>query len=115
MRLVDLDAEFCRWADVAMPGPAHQLVTGRQRTMATGMPFAQAQGIRFKCPCAGRHWQVLSFDGRGLEDHQGSQVRKGGPSRWVATGTCIDDLTLTPSIDTTCWSGHVAAGQATTP
>ena len=95
-------------------GPAHPFTVGRPVAMTSGpdVPFDLAQGIRFRCPCAGRHWQVLSFDGRGLDDHQGSQVRRGGPSRWAATGTCIDDLTLSPSIDTTCWVGHVTAGQA---
>lgn len=102
-RLADLDPEFLR----------HE-----GRTLV-GVPFEMAQSIWFECPvCVGKcgHHVLVSFADRSLSDDQGSQNRDGKPSRWQATGTCIDDLTLHPSVDCTpgcSWHGWVKNGEVT--
>lgn len=100
-RLADLDPQFLRHAGQTL----------------VDVPFGEAQSVWFECPVCreGRgHHVLVSFAGRGLADDQGSQNRKGEPSRWNVTGTGIDDLTLHPSVDCTpgCpWHGWVRNGE----
>lgn len=102
-RLADLDPEFLRHED----------------RMLVNVEFEQAQSVWFRCPtCIGNrsHHVLVSFADRGLVDDQGSQNRDGKPSRWRASGTGVDDLTLHPSINCTpsCpWHGWVKSGVVT--
>lgn len=110
MKLTDLDAELCTWQDVPMPAvPGHP--GGNYPRMSRTDDFSQAQGVRFRCACAARHWQVIGFEGRGLLDHQASQARRGGPARWTVNGTGLADLTLGPYIEVDCGRWAVTAGQ----
>lgn len=83
--------------------------------------FALAQGIWFLCPACfkknngpvGTHVVEVGFESRGLLPKQSSHSRSGEPSRWRATGTGYDDLTLEPSVDCGCWHGFVRNGEVT--
>lgn len=75
--------------------------------------LSEAQGLMFLCPHCGCT-QQMTFRDRGVQDHQGSHNREGLPSRWSVAGTGIEDLTLTPSIDSGCgWHGFITHGEAT--
>jgi hypothetical protein len=78
--------------------------------------LAQAQGVWFLCPkcftanggAAGTHMVLCWFRDRGVP----AEVTP-GPARWVVTGTGLDDLTLSPSIQLlgACkWHGFIVAG-----
>lgn len=82
--------------------------------------LAEADGIYFKCPACGGHMVAPTFAGRNVASHLGSHGRGGEPTRWNASGSGYDDLTLTPSIDLSgprgpaCqWHGFVTNGVAT--
>jgi hypothetical protein len=67
---------------------------------------AEADQIMFLCPAcfaknggaSGTHSVLVTFAGRNVPDEAGSRDAEGNPSRWNASGTTIDDLSLTPSI-----------------
>lgn len=110
MRLVDLEPKFIR----------HETREGREYSIPVAT-LAEAQSVEFLCPTCfaknggpvGTHGVIVTFAGRGAADHQGSQGRNGGPTRWTVTGSGFDDLTITPSIDTTpgcTWHGHITNG-----
>ena len=106
-----------------------------ERVVASGKAWREvdsleeAQGVRFLCPACyaanggpvGTHSIVCWFRDRGVDD-----AELPGPARWVATGTGIEDLTLSPSVlvraDRTpeaprgCvgWHGYVAGGEVRT-
>ena len=106
MNLTDLDATFRRILD--------------ERTDQEGVPFAEAQGIRFLCPKCfeanghkpeGVHSVLCWFADKDVPDGKSP-----GPARWQATGTSVEDLTLTPSVLLTSgcrWHGFVTAGLVT--
>lgn len=98
-----------------------------------------AQGVMFQCPKCAQGKEIIEQE----DDFEGESVMmKGvsgahyiicwfknpmkarpvpesispGPGRWTAWGTCIDDLTLTPSVflKTGCaWHGFIRDGVAT--
>lgn len=101
MRLVDLEARFLR---VAHPGHF------------TGTEFEHAQGIVFLCPLCfrknggevGTHSVIVWFAERGVPDNLDPK------GRWEAVGTCLNDLTVTPSIQVVggcAWHGYVVKGE----
>jgi hypothetical protein len=132
VRLIDLDPTFVRYEEreetwqrvVGDPlmwkaGDPTELKTGPRAYTVPVETLAEAQGIRFVCPkCAGGsgHRCDVSFAGRGVPDHLGSQTDKGAPSRWSVSGTGFEDLTLQPSIQLIggCnWHGYLLNGDAT--
>lgn len=115
MRLRDLNAHFVRYETRIQ---TYERVVGDPLTWKAGDPveqitgpvehrsrvesLADAQGLIFDCPkCNAGHSIEASFAGRGVADNQGSRNHEGKPSRWNVTGTGLDDLTLTPSVDCT--------------
>jgi hypothetical protein len=41
-----------------------------------------------------------------------SKLNPDGPRpRWIMSGTSLEDLTLTPSIDTGCWHEYITLGE----
>lgn len=81
--LRELDAVFIDQYDVAQ-GSFHE----------RGELLAEAQGLLFKCPLAKcSHFIVVWF--RDCEVPPEATPKP----RWIAQGSCIDDLTLTPSIN----------------
>ena len=143
MNLTELDPEFVRWEDKVEKcekvAPGFEITTedGYEKWVAAGRPFveemcirtylpsvptlAEAQGILINCPkCQNSqaHRISIAFAGRGVLDHQATVSSDGRPTRWTVTGTGMDDLTLTPSIDCTsrnpnCWHGFITAGDIT--
>jgi len=119
MKLTDLDATFVRYGE-----SLHEVdTTSGKRTIMLEreihvVTLGEAQGIRFQCPrcfSTSGHYVGVSFEGRGVPDHLGSQGRNGKPSRWTVSGTGIEDLSLSPSIDISesCgWHGFVTNGVA---
>lgn len=71
----------------------------------------EANGVLFDCPKCGRH-SVLAWDRSIAADIEPK------PGRWTFSGTCIDDLTLDPSVDLSrsgvgcLWHGWVKNGDA---
>ena len=111
MRLTELEPRFIR----------HETRDGGEFSVPVDT-LADAQSVEFLCPvcfaknggAVGTHLVIVTFAGRGSADHQGSQSRNGGPSRWTVSGTGFDDLTTTPSVDTTpgcTWHGFITSGQ----
>ena len=113
MRLRDLHATFQK----ATEGEGHHKVE----------TLAEADGVMFQCPkCAqgletfdedrgrgvrGAHYVLCWFRGRVSDD------LTPGPGRWDASGTSLDDLTLSPSVHLSgasgCqWHGWVQSGTA---
>ena len=100
MKLSELDPVFMRVLD-------------GKRMCAVG-PFEEADGVMFLCPYCfrenggskGTHVVLVWFEGG-----------KAGPewtpaARWKASGTCLEDLTISPSIHMpSCWHGYVRGGQ----
>jgi len=87
--------------------------TGFQRVET----IAEASGVMFLCPKCfadikgkGCHSIVCWFEGKV------SDLEMPGPGRWTPTGTTIQELTLSPSINLSgggCgWHGFVQNGQA---
>lgn len=115
MRLVDLEPEFVRYRTDTGPSGVRQI-------LSPAANLAEAQGVMFLCPVCfarnggsvGTHLIAVTFHGRGATDDQGSRGRGGQPSRWHATGSSAEDLTLTPSIDLGpggCgWHGFITNG-----
>ncbi len=71
--------------------------------------MADANGVMFDCPKCGRH-SVLVWDQTiptGIEP---------GPGRWIMTGSSLDDLTLSPSVNLPkiecAWHGWIKNGDA---
>lgn len=141
MKLLDLDAEFIRWKDIidtwekVAPGFETATAEGSAAWKNAGFPTVQhtgvrtyivsvdalsdAQGVMLNCPKCRNHMVQIAFAGRGVADHHGLRSSDGSPTRWtVVSGTALDDLTLTPSIDCTpsnpnCWHGFITNGEAT--
>jgi hypothetical protein len=80
---------------------------------------ASASGLIMLCPgcfeknggAVGTHSALLWFRARAVPTHL-----QPGPGRWYATGTSIENLSLTPSVvigDPACWHGWIRAGETT--
>lgn len=97
MRLADLDARFVVATD-----------TGWRDVDA----FADAQGVLFDCPkCLGH--KIMAWWPNAPSQLAGDPS---GGKRWNASGTSLDDLTLSPSILLTSpegcgWHGFVRDGK----
>lgn len=111
-RLVDLDAHLLAYAPEKDENgkPLHRF--------KEDVPMSLAHGIRFACPkafainhgLAGTHMIQVYFAGSPVPPELGRN-RKGEPVRWQASGSGLDDLSLSPSIqedDDICkWHGWV--------
>lgn len=78
---------------------------------STVQSVAEATSVMFICPECEGHYILVHFRGRVPDDAKPK-------ARWDVTGTTIDDLTLSPSIDLTgatdCgWHGFVQNGEVT--
>ena len=131
MKLTDLAARFVRHA--VEPAPHYhgkKLPDGSTQWGGFDIDvfhvvptLAEADGIVFLCPKSyaknngpvGTHSVRVYFEGSAVPTRIG-QNSAGQPVRWKATGTGLDDLTLTPSIleqDGICeWHGFVTNGDA---
>ena len=99
MRLADLEPTFVKHT------------SDESFTRLLGVSFADASGVLFVCPtCKAEqsHSVLVWFRDRGVPD-----AMTPGPGRWVASGTCLDDLTLQPSIAIRCWHGWIKNGEVT--
>lgn len=107
------------WRD----GDPTEEVTGPRAYTILDVPFAEAQGIEFQCPACfvtnggsiGTHWCNVTFADRGVPDQLGSHNQEGKPTRWVATGSSLADLSTQPSIQLAggCgWHGYITNGNA---
>lgn len=104
MRLAELEPQFVV-REVREDGVYHV------RTDA----LAQAQGVRFLCP------KCFAANGGAVGTHMVLCWAPGvpadaepGPGRWPMTGTSLEDLTLTPSIQLNggcAWHGFVRDGE----
>jgi Family of unknown function (DUF6527) len=82
--------------------------------------LSEAHGIHFICPKSfaahqgrvGAHMMQLYFSGSPVPPRLGTN-KSGQTVRWNVSGTCMDDLSLTPSIqeeDSLCaWHGFVGS------
>lgn len=82
---------------------------------------AEADEIMFLCPACfaknggavGTHSVLVSFADRSVPDGAGSRGADGKPTRWMVSGSNLDNLVLTPSILLTgpgCgWHGFVGS------
>lgn len=106
MRLRDLNAEFVRYVQA-----------GSFQRGSTAV--SEAHGVIFDCPgCNGGHSVLVWF-----RDRPVPSTEEPSSARWEASGSTIDDLTLSPSINldtesariakTCCWHGWVKNGDAT--
>jgi hypothetical protein len=87
--------------------------------------FAEADRVSFLCPACyeknggkiGTHRVAVDFEGRSTPDEACVHNSEGQPVRWTASGTCIEDLTLSPSIAIIggcAWHGLVENGATRT-
>jgi len=93
VKLTDLAPQFMRTVD--------------ERRMCA-CNFESAQGIMFVCPvCADGHVVLVWFEDRGVPESWQPKPR------WGVSGTGLDDLTISPSIDggPGCWHGFVRDGE----
>lgn len=88
-----------------------------------------AQGLLLWCPCGygkpeyplegGRpHAVIVPFlnprNAPEVTAGHGPQNKSGGARpRWTMSGTRLGDLTLSPSIDVSCWHGYIRVGRVT--
>lgn len=121
MRLTD------SWFDAAFIGRIDPVTLGYSsnfdsRQPEHAIPFAEAQALILWCPCGyghpkypidgGRpHAIIVPFRDRGVPDNYGPIGRdKKTRPQWGVSGTSLDDLVITPSIDAgepSCWHGHI--------
>lgn len=79
-----------------------------------GAQLEGAQGLLLYCPCcfgkdSGAHALVVSF-----ANPQGAPAAppEADPNpRWTMTGTGLEDLTLSPSVNAGCWHGWIQNGE----
>lgn len=82
--------------------------------------LAEADHIMFLCPLCfeknggaiGTHSVMVTFAGRNVPDEAGTRGKDGKPTRWNVSGSSLDDLVLTPSIQLNggCnWHGFVGS------
>lgn len=78
-----------------------RIVDGRELHIPV-VRLDEANAVDFDCPCGEGHKQGVSFRGRGAP--------LDGRPQWEATGDSVENLTLTPSINSSCWHGFVTEG-----
>lgn len=104
VKLTDLEPEWTKWIN--------DRESRRVETMA------EADGIWFLCP------KCFQTNGGAVGTHMVlcwkpsvPQTTSPKPGRWEMTGTCFDDLTLSPSVHLAgegCgWHGFIRDGEAT--
>jgi len=105
-------------------GDPTEIVTGPREYTIPVKKLADAQGIEFLCPKCfaanggerGTHLCSVTFEGRGVESHQGAHNKAGQPTRWSVSGTSLKNLTIAPSIlieDSCGWHGFITNGEVT--
>lgn len=110
MKLTELEPQFVR----AVGSGGHQDVD----------TLAEAQGVIFTCPACyakngnsdiGVHSVLVWFRDRGVPDEAFPR-----PARWTASGSSLNDLTLSPSINLQTdersrdeWHGFIINGEVT--
>ena len=126
MKLRDLEASFMAHEARAPNAESRALNPQwspdyRQDWFITVDTFAEAHGLKFLCPksfaanggAKGAHFIIVWFSGKPVPPHIGRN-KAGKIVRWQASGTSLDDLILTPSIqeeDDLCkWHGFVGSG-----
>ena len=139
MKLRDLDGRFLRWYTVTSTeqDAEGKYVFRDEQGEAWGWSprpvwdhfepvekFAEAHGVEFLCPKSfaknggpkGTHSVYVWFEGSPVPGHIG-QNKQGQTVRWKASGSGLDDLVLTPSIqeqdegslDLCLWHGFVGS------
>jgi len=94
VKLTDLEPQLLR---IEEPGKLYGHVDA----------LADAHGIRFECPQCRDHQVLVWFRNRDVP-----LTETPGPGRWAVSGTGIDDLTLSPSVNVAgCWHGFVQNGE----
>lgn len=71
--------------------------------------FAEADGVIFDCPLCGGH-KITVFSTEAPAELEAAPNGK----RWTLSGTSLDDLSATPSIQLTSgcmWHGHIRDGE----
>lgn len=133
MRLIDLSPRFYRHSiqpadeHVGRPGPDGTIQWGGwpQNVFTPTTSIAEADRVMFLCPkcftdnggSVGTHKIAIDFIGRGTPDEACIHNDQGQPVRWSFTGTCLEDLALSPSIQilSSCaWHGFVYADRIET-
>ena len=124
MKLTELDAAFVKYAPrqptdyeraINPTWPADKVIDCFR---TEGISFAEADGLLFICPkskAEGKdHYIQICFSGSAVPDRLGKN-KSGKTVRWSKSGTCLDDLSLQPSIqeeDGCAWHGFVTNGDA---
>ncbi len=130
MRLAALEARFLRHErrpateeHLRLNPPGSPGYRDHQDWFVPAGTFAEAHGVKFLCPKSfaadggprGSHSVYIWFEGSPVPPEIGRN-KEGQTVRWRASGTSLDDLTLTPSIqeeDDACqWHGFVTNGNA---
>ena len=110
MKLLDLKPQFVR-----------HLMRDGQRLMGYVESIDEADGVRFLCPAC------FATNGGPVGTHSVVCWRRGrvpeelapGPGRWEITGTGLENLTLSPSVDISAggrgcgWHGWIRDGTVT--
>lgn len=137
MKLTDLKAQFVRYSTT---DETVTVIDGDPVTWKSGGPtkdvvrpvehkifvdsLAEAQGIWMLCPLCfktnsgpkGTHMVEVTFADRGVNDNEGTHNMEGHPVRWQVSGTGLNDLTTSPSIQLLgggcAWHGFIKDGDA---
>lgn len=93
MKLVDLDARFVQFEDLANEHSRFRTLDSR----------AGANGVMFYCPrcTAGKHAHYIL-----CWDPSVPAVHAPGPGRWTLGGASLEDLTLSPSVVVNTCGAH---------
>lgn len=118
--LRNLDGQFIRYREESADEMFARGVAKPAFFLEHVATLAEAHGIRFICPKSfathggkvGAHSVQVYFSGTPVPRHIGVNA-KDEPVRWTASGTSLDDLSLSPSIqeqDNICgWHGFVGS------
>ncbi len=87
-KLTDLDATFVKY-EARVPDS----ISSSNYQMATNVDERHADGVLFECPLCGAHSVLVWFAGRNIP----SDLRP--LPRWHHSGSSLQDLTITPSIN----------------
>lgn len=118
--LKELEAQFIRYREESREDMFARGVAKPSALFDRVTALSEAHGVRFICPKSfithggkvGAHSVQVYFVGSPVPGHIGVNA-KGEPVRWTASGTSLDDLSLSPSIqeqDNICgWHGFVGS------
>jgi hypothetical protein len=121
VKLVDLSPHLIKYETINENVPLKdiQVVKGIEyKTKANSIE--EAQGIIFKCPvCYNddfyKHYIEITFNNRGVDDHQGTHNLDGSPARWdILSFDNLETISLSPVglIDGHCgWHGSIVKGE----